>query len=184
MLDNNLKAQLGAYLERVQQPFEIVASLSDSEKLSRDAGTAADHSRPAQRQDHPAHRWHRCAQALVHAAAWGLQQPAFCRVCPGPRVHLAGAGAVVDGGHPPKVEPEVQDNIRALDGDFDFEVYMSLSCHNCPDVVQALSLCGHPQPQDQDHGHRRRAFRMRSRSAKSWRCPWCSSTARCLPLAR
>jgi len=44
------------------------------------------------------------------------------------------------GGHPPKVEPDVIDSIRALDGDFNFEVYMSLSCHNCPDVVQALSL--------------------------------------------
>ena len=31
MLDDTLKAQLAAYLERVQQPFEIVASLSDSE---------------------------------------------------------------------------------------------------------------------------------------------------------
>ena len=31
MLDDNLKAQLGAYLERVTQPFELVASLSDSE---------------------------------------------------------------------------------------------------------------------------------------------------------
>ncbi|MEN9904946.1 MAG: alkyl hydroperoxide reductase subunit, partial [Pseudomonadota bacterium] len=44
------------------------------------------------------------------------------------------------GGHPPKVEQEVIDQIKALDGDFSFEVYMSLSCHNCPDVVQALSL--------------------------------------------
>jgi len=44
------------------------------------------------------------------------------------------------GGHPPKVEADVIDSIRALDGDFNFEVYMSLSCHNCPDVVQALSL--------------------------------------------
>jgi alkyl hydroperoxide reductase subunit F len=44
------------------------------------------------------------------------------------------------GGHPPKVEPEVIEQIKALDGDFNFEVYMSLSCHNCPDVVQALSL--------------------------------------------
>ena len=35
MLDDNLKAQLGTYLERVTQPFEIVASLSDSES-SRD----------------------------------------------------------------------------------------------------------------------------------------------------
>jgi alkyl hydroperoxide reductase subunit F len=34
----------------------------------------------------------------------------------------------------------VIEQIQALDGDFNFEVYMSLSCHNCPDVVQALSL--------------------------------------------
>jgi alkyl hydroperoxide reductase subunit F len=34
----------------------------------------------------------------------------------------------------------VIDSIKGLDGDFNFEVYMSLSCHNCPDVVQALSL--------------------------------------------
>jgi alkyl hydroperoxide reductase subunit F len=44
------------------------------------------------------------------------------------------------GGHPPKVEQDVIDSIKGLDGDFNFEVYMSLSCHNCPDVVQALSL--------------------------------------------
>ena len=44
------------------------------------------------------------------------------------------------GGHPPKVEQDVLEAIKALDGDFNFEVYMSLSCHNCPDVVQALSL--------------------------------------------
>jgi alkyl hydroperoxide reductase subunit F len=44
------------------------------------------------------------------------------------------------GGHPPKVEQEVIDSIKGLDGDFNFEVYMSLSCHNCPDVVQALAL--------------------------------------------
>jgi alkyl hydroperoxide reductase subunit F len=34
----------------------------------------------------------------------------------------------------------VIEQIKALDGDFNFEVYMSLTCHNCPDVVQALSL--------------------------------------------
>jgi alkyl hydroperoxide reductase subunit F len=44
------------------------------------------------------------------------------------------------GGHPPKVEADVIDSIKALDGAFNFEVYMSLTCHNCPDVVQALSL--------------------------------------------
>jgi alkyl hydroperoxide reductase subunit F len=44
------------------------------------------------------------------------------------------------GGHPPKEEQDLIDQIKGLDGDFNFEVYMSLSCHNCPDVVQALSL--------------------------------------------
>jgi alkyl hydroperoxide reductase subunit F len=44
------------------------------------------------------------------------------------------------GGHPPKVEQELLDQIAALEGDFAFEMYFSLSCHNCPDVVQALTL--------------------------------------------
>ena len=44
------------------------------------------------------------------------------------------------GGHPPKVEPEVLEQIRSLDGDFAFDTFMSLTCHNCPDVVQAMHL--------------------------------------------
>jgi alkyl hydroperoxide reductase subunit F len=44
------------------------------------------------------------------------------------------------GGHPPKVEADVIEQIRGLEGDFVFETYMSLTCHNCPDVVQALNL--------------------------------------------
>jgi alkyl hydroperoxide reductase subunit F len=44
------------------------------------------------------------------------------------------------GGHPPKIEQELIDQIKGLDGDLRFETYMSLTCHNCPDVVQALNL--------------------------------------------
>jgi alkyl hydroperoxide reductase subunit F len=44
------------------------------------------------------------------------------------------------GGHPPKVEQAVIDQIVALEGDYRFETYFSLSCQNCPDVVQALTL--------------------------------------------
>ncbi|MDB5893829.1 MAG: alkyl hydroperoxide reductase subunit, partial [Rhodoferax sp.] len=50
------------------------------------------------------------------------------------------------GGYPPKVEQEVLDQIRAIDGDFDFEIYVSLTCHNCPDVVQALNLMAVQNP--------------------------------------
>ncbi|MDO5530723.1 alkyl hydroperoxide reductase subunit F [Sutterella sp.] len=43
-------------------------------------------------------------------------------------------------GYPAKEEADLLERVRGLDGDFRFEVYMSLSCHNCPDVVQALNL--------------------------------------------
>ncbi|HEY0274962.1 MAG TPA: alkyl hydroperoxide reductase subunit F, partial [Paenirhodobacter sp.] len=44
------------------------------------------------------------------------------------------------GGYPPKVEQEIANQIRELQGDFTFETYFSQSCQNCPDVVQALNL--------------------------------------------
>src|SRR5690606_22931786 len=44
------------------------------------------------------------------------------------------------GGHPLKIEDSVAEQIRNLDGDYVFETYMSLSCHNCPEVVQALNV--------------------------------------------
>ena len=141
MLDDTLKAQLGAYLERVQHPFEIVASLSDSES-SRDTlellqtiqGLRAD-------------------KITLRTDGQDERKPSFSLRREGADTSLRFAGLPLGheftslvlallwtGGHPPKVEPEVIDSIRALDGDFRFEVYMSLSCHNCPDVVQALSL--------------------------------------------
>lgn len=44
------------------------------------------------------------------------------------------------GGHPSKASAEVIEQIQALEGEFNFETYFSLSCQNCPDVVQALNL--------------------------------------------
>jgi alkyl hydroperoxide reductase subunit F len=50
------------------------------------------------------------------------------------------------GGYPPKVGAETLEQARALDGSLHFEVFMSLSCHNCPDVVQALNLLAAVNP--------------------------------------
>jgi alkyl hydroperoxide reductase subunit F len=44
------------------------------------------------------------------------------------------------GGHPSKADAALQEQIRNLKGEFHFETYISLSCQNCPDVVQALNL--------------------------------------------
>lgn len=44
------------------------------------------------------------------------------------------------GGRAPKVDEKVIDQIKKIDGNYHFETYVSLTCHNCPDVVQALNI--------------------------------------------
>jgi alkyl hydroperoxide reductase subunit F len=50
------------------------------------------------------------------------------------------------GGHAPKVEAELLDQARALEGEFNFDIYVSLSCQTCPDVVQALNVMAATNP--------------------------------------
>ena len=141
MLDEPLKTQLGAYLERVQQPFEIVASLDDSEN-SRDMLSLLQTIQGL-----------RSDKITLKTDGHDARKPSFSLQRTGSSNSLRFAGLPLGheftslvlallwtGGHPPKVEQDLIDQIKALDGDFNFEVYMSLSCHNCPDVVQALAL--------------------------------------------
>ncbi|MDH1474298.1 alkyl hydroperoxide reductase subunit F [Comamonas thiooxydans] len=141
MLDDQLKAQLAAYLERVQQPFELVASLDDSETSAQ----MRDLLKTIQSL--------RSDKISLRTDGSDARKPSFTLQRQGTATQLRFAGLPLGheftslvlallwtGGHPPKVEQDVIDQIKALDGDFNFEVYMSLSCHNCPDVVQALSL--------------------------------------------
>ena len=140
MLDDALKTQLKAYLERVAQPFEIVASLGDSDS-SRDMlgllqDIAALSDKITLRTDgtdarKPSFSLNRLGYTM------GLR---FAAIPLGHEFTSLVLALLWVGGHPPKVEPEVIEQIRSLDGDYQFEVYMSLSCHNCPDVVQALNL--------------------------------------------
>ena len=43
-------------------------------------------------------------------------------------------------GRPPKIDNKVIDQIKDIRGEYNFTTYISLSCHNCPDVVQALNI--------------------------------------------
>jgi alkyl hydroperoxide reductase subunit F len=141
MLDETLKSQLAAYLERVTLPIELVASLDDSST----AIEMRDLLETIQRL--------RSDKITLRTDGTDARKPSFTLQRANTANSLRFAGLPLGheftslvlallwtGGHPPKVEPEVIEAIRGLDGDFNFEVYMSLSCHNCPDVVQALSL--------------------------------------------
>ncbi|UIP32894.1 alkyl hydroperoxide reductase subunit F [Stutzerimonas kunmingensis] len=140
MLDTNLKTQLKAYLEKVTQPFEIVASLDDGEKsremlsLLQDIVELSD-------------------KITLKTDGNDARKPSFSLNRIGGNISLRFAGIPMGheftslvlallqvGGHPSKTAPEVIEQIRALDGDYSFETYFSLSCQNCPDVVQALNL--------------------------------------------
>jgi alkyl hydroperoxide reductase subunit F len=50
------------------------------------------------------------------------------------------------GGHPPKADAALLEQVRGLAGPLNFETYISLSCQNCPDVVQALNLMATVNP--------------------------------------
>jgi alkyl hydroperoxide reductase subunit F len=141
MLEANLKTQLKAYLEKVSRPIEIVASLDDSPKsvelqgLLHEIATLSDRIAVIEKRD-DAHR-----------------KPSFSIGEPGKPTGIRFAGIPMGheftslvlallqtGGHPVKLDDAVIEQIRELDGDYEFETYISLSCQNCPEVVQALNV--------------------------------------------
>jgi alkyl hydroperoxide reductase subunit F len=140
MLDSNIQAQLKAYLERLQQPIELVASLDDSagaaemRELLNDIAPLSD--KVTVRFDGQDAR--KPSFQITRAGAdMGLR---FAAVPMGHEFTSLVLALLQAGGHPPKVDAEVIEQIKALEGDFVFETWMSLTCHNCPDVVQALNL--------------------------------------------
>jgi len=147
MLDANLKAQLAAYLERMTQPVEIVASLDDTQAsrdmqaLLKDIAEASPRVSVTETRGGP----HRTPSFQITRPGEN-HGPRFAGLPMGHEFTSLVLALLQVGGYPPKVEAELLEQIRALDGDFDFEIYVSLTCHNCPDVVQALSLMAVQNP--------------------------------------
>ncbi|MDR0775998.1 MAG: alkyl hydroperoxide reductase subunit F [Azonexus sp.] len=140
MLEPAIKEQLKAYLEKLQHPIELVASLDDSAKAQEMRGLLADIASLSDK-------------VSLRENGDDARRPSFAIGLPGeaPRIHFAGLplgheftslvlALLQTGGHPPKVEPAVIEQIKGLPGNFRAEVFISLSCHNCPDGVQACNL--------------------------------------------
>jgi alkyl hydroperoxide reductase subunit F len=141
MLDANLRDQLKGYLERIVQPIEIVASLDGSEKsrelqeLLQEIVLLTDKITLVERtDDHERKPSFVIKRPDAHA---GIQ---FAAIPMGHEFTSLVLALLQTGGHPLKLEESVIEQIRNLDGDYTFETYMSLSCHNCPEVVQAFNV--------------------------------------------
>jgi NADH-dependent peroxiredoxin subunit F len=141
MLDDALKTQLQGYLERISQPVQIVASVDDSESSNELLALLADIVSLSAL----------VSVDVVHDDA--QLKPSFALRRPGTEAQVRFAGLPMGhefsslvlallqvGGYPPKVDDAVLDQIRALDGEFVFETFISLSCQLCPEVVQSLNL--------------------------------------------
>ena len=140
MLDTAIKSQLSAYLEKLQTPIELVASLDASDAARQMRELLADIAALS-------------PQVSVREDGNDARKPSFSVGRAGERARIRFAGIPMGheftslvlallqtGGHPPKVDAAVIEQIKSLPGSFRFETYISLSCHNCPDVVQALNL--------------------------------------------
>jgi len=140
MLDASLKTQLKQYLTRLTQPVELVAALDASPKSAELRTLLQDIAEQSDR-------------IAVREDGSDGRRPSFAVTRPGSDISVRFAGLPMGheftslvlallqvGGHPLKQAAETLERIRGLDGDFRFETYFSLSCQNCPDVVQALNL--------------------------------------------
>ncbi|MGE5547681.1 MAG: alkyl hydroperoxide reductase subunit F [Solirubrobacterales bacterium] len=139
MLDDTLKGQLKAYFDKITQPVELVASLDDGAKSQELRDLLQDIAA--------------LSEKITLVEGGDARTPSFAinRVRSDVGVRFAGLplghefnslilALLQAGGHPPKEAPEIIEQIKALDGEYVFETYFSLSCQNCPDVVQALNL--------------------------------------------
>ena len=140
MLDDTLKTQLQTYLGMLRQPIRLIASLDNSENAAKmrellQEITALSDKVSLDETGNDARK-----PSFVIAKEGETHGVRFAAIPLGHEFTSLVLALLWTGGHPPKVEQDVLDQIKALDSDLNFEVYMSLSCHNCPDVVQATTL--------------------------------------------
>jgi alkyl hydroperoxide reductase subunit F len=131
MLDAEIKAQLEQYIQLLEGPVVLKISAGDDLDMKAFVNDIANMS------------------DLIDVVPAVLPRTPSFTV--GDRITFAGVpmgheftsfvmALLQVAGRKPKVDDKVIDQIKDLRGKYNFETYISLSCHNCPDVVQALNI--------------------------------------------
>lgn len=139
MLDKNIKQQLASYLEMLENDIVIKKNVGN-DKISLEVNELIDEISSMSPKIH------------VEIATFD-RTPSFSinRMHEDTGVTFAGVplghefsslvlALLQVSGRPPKIDESLIKSIKSIDRDLSFETYISLSCHNCPDVVQALNL--------------------------------------------
>jgi NADH-dependent peroxiredoxin subunit F len=147
MLDTNMKQQLSSLL--MQMPGRVQLQLTlDTREESRLLQQLADDLASLTEKI-----------SVVHNSAASRRTPTLEVLSPDRDSSIGFAGVPTGheftslvlallhtGGHPMKLESEIQAQIRNLPDGYNFEIYVSLSCQTCPDVVQALNMMAAVNP--------------------------------------
>lgn len=141
MLDQAMKDQLKAYLDNLKTDIHLVLSLDDSDTSNKLHGLANDIASLNNKVK------------VIEDQSASVRKPIMQVLNPSKETSIGFAGLPMgheftslvlallhSGGHPMKLEPEVIEQIAGLDKEMNFEIFISLSCQNCPDVVQALNM--------------------------------------------
>ena len=139
MLDANLKGQLKTYMANITQPIELVASLDEGAKSRELEGLLNEIAELSDKVTVTSGNDKRKPSFMIRRVGTDIGVT-FAGIPMGHEFTSLVLALLQVGGHPSKAAQDVIEQIKALDGDFSFETYFSLSCQSCPDVVQALNL--------------------------------------------
>jgi NADH-dependent peroxiredoxin subunit F len=146
VLDAAITSQLSTHFEKINQPVELVTALDGSAKAQEmrvlldqlaslsDSITVVDGDGPGDND------------ADVRRPSFAIRRSGtdvavrFAGIPLGHELTSLVIAVLQVGGHPSTAAPDVVRQIEELDGDYAFETYYSITCQNCPDVVQALNL--------------------------------------------
>jgi len=139
MLDANLKGQLKTYMANITQPIELVASLDEGAKSRELEGLLGEIAELSDKVSVVQGDDRRRPSFMIRRVGTDIGVR-FAGIPMGHEFTSLVLALLQVGGHPSKAAQDLIEQIRDLDGDYAFETYFSLSCQNCPDVVQALNL--------------------------------------------
>ena len=138
MLENNLKQQLAQYLDMLKTEVTIGLSVSQDEnsnKVREFVNEVAELSDKIKVEE----------KELTYIPSFEIKgdfdhgRIVFAGVPLGHEFASFALAMLQAGGIAPKVDEATKKRIESINGG-DFETIVSLSCHNCPDVVQALNI--------------------------------------------
>jgi alkyl hydroperoxide reductase subunit F len=141
MLNVSLRSQLQTYLRNIRRPVELIVSQGGSQKshdmltMLNEIASLTDLVTVIEDQ-----------QGNPRKPSFSIRQVGerariqFAAIPTGPEFSSLVLAILQVGGHPVIADSATIEQIRALEGDYYFETYISLSCKSCVDVVQGLNM--------------------------------------------